>query len=107
MPDIVIPVFLAAAAAWLAVTALRAVVGEYVKRVWFNRIHPDEITTAKRALAAAMDRLKADQEEFSAFKDHLASLIEDNNLLQAEISRLRRENAQLVLALKPSSELPS
>lgn len=94
-------------AAWLAVTALRAVLGEYVKRVWFNRIHPDEITTAKREIAAAKANLKADQEEFSAFKDTLTGLITENNVLLAEIYRLKRENAQLLLALKSSSESPS
>jgi len=106
MPNIVIPVFVGACAAWLAGTALRAVLGEYVKRVWLNRLHPDEIKQAKREIEAAKARLKVDQEEFASFKDNLARLIQDNHVLRAEISRLRRENAELLLARKPSSGSP-
>jgi hypothetical protein len=84
--------------AWLIATASRAIIGEYFKRLWFNRVHPDEALSAQKRLAAAAAEVDRERAELASFRERVTDLITNNNDLRAEIIRLRIENAEL---LKP------
>ncbi len=73
-----------AAIVWLALTATRAIVGEYVKMLWFRWVSPTKTMKAKKALKAAATQLEIERQEFSEFRNSLSDLLNENDRLLRE-----------------------
>lgn len=62
----------ATVAAWLAIRAAGAVVGEYAKRIWFRFVHRDAKKTETDALVRARQEIEQLRREVAALRQTLA-----------------------------------
>lgn len=60
---------------WILLTVLRAIIGEYAKRIWFEHIHPGESEKARAAIAKTRKALDQEQLEFQSLKANAEALL--------------------------------
>ncbi|TCQ16929.1 hypothetical protein C8J33_11446 [Rhizobium sp. PP-CC-3G-465] len=76
---------------WVLITAVRAIAGEYIKRFWFQQVHPFEIERLQAKLNESIRVNAAETTELSKFRDAVGALLSENSRLQGEVIRLRLE----------------
>ena len=78
---------IAAALLWLALRALSALIGEYVKRAWFSEWR-DELKRTQANLRLLEADVAAERAQYAAEREMLGELIAENDRLLASNIRL-------------------